>query len=158
MFGFGRVGVACVVVSALALGGCNGLGLSASEQGVFALAGSTGNTGPAADALELAKEQFRERNFGLAEQGFRTIVEKEADNAEAWLGLAASYDQLRRFDLADRAYGQVLTLNGESVPLINNRAYSYMLRGDKPRARAEFARAQRLDPANAFVKNNLSAL
>lgn len=162
---FKFVGVLTVLLASSALGGCNVAGLpglnsagDSSGAGVFALANPAGTTGPGVNALEEAKEQFRERNFGLAEQGFRTIVEKEAGNAEAWLGLAASYDQLRRFDLADRAYGQVLKLNGESVALINNRAYSYLLRGEKARARAEFARAQRLDPQNAFVRNNLSGL
>ena len=150
---------------ALALAGCNGHGfpgLSASSSGEaagpFALAAPNGNTPPAVDKLAAAKEQFRERNFGLAEKLFKEIVEKDTGNAEAWLGLAASYDQLRRFDLADRAYGQVGKLAGESAVLHNNRGYSYLLRGERARARAEFARAQRLDPQNAFVRNNQSAL
>lgn len=154
-----------LLVLGAALAGCNAAGLpglgasSAGDQaGVFALANPRGNMGPAVDALQEAKDQFREGNFGLAEQKFRIIVEKEAGNAEAWLGLAASYDQLRRFDLADRAYGQVIKLSGESAALLNNRGYSYLLRGDRARARAEFAKAQRVDPQNSFVRNNMSAL
>lgn len=152
-------------VSALSLAGCNAPvlpGLTASttgeQSGVLALADPRGTTGPATNDLEWAKEQYRERNFGLAEQKFKAIVEKDTGNAEAWLGLAASYDQLRRFDLADRAYGQVAKLAGENAVLYNNRGYSYLLRGDRARARAEFARAQRLDPNNAHIRANVEGL
>lgn len=163
--GFRAARLAALLASALTLAGCNGQGLpglsasaSGDAAGPFALAAPNGNTPPGADKLAAAKEQFRERNFGLAEKQFKEIVEKDTGNAEAWLGLAASYDQLRRFDLADRAYGQVGKLAGESAALHNNRGYSYLLRGDRARARAEFARAQRLDPQNATVRNNMSAL
>ena len=131
-------------------------GAGASE--VQALADPSGVTGPGSNVLEAAKSQYRERNFGLAEQQFRAIVEKEPGNAEAWLGLAASYDQLRRFELADRAYEQVGKLAGTSAVLHNNRGYSYLLRGNRERARSEFAAARRLDPNNAFIQNNMSAM
>ena len=152
------------LVLAAGLAGCNAPGLPGLSAGpaaggdVFALANPNGNTGPAVDKLQAAKEQFRERNFGNAEQQFRLIVEKDAGNAEAWLGLAASYDQLRRFDLADRAYAQVAKISGPSAVLHNNIGYSYLLRGDRARARQEFLKAQRLDPQNAFVRNNLTYL
>jgi Flp pilus assembly protein TadD len=55
--------------------------------------------------LSLGKKYFRTINCGLAEKHFRAAVEKHPRDAEAWIGLAASYDRLRRFDLADRAYG-----------------------------------------------------
>src|SRR5580700_6085426 len=43
------------------------------------------------DDLSLAKENFREGNYGLAERYFRKAVEAGPRDAEAWLGLAASY-------------------------------------------------------------------
>ena len=157
--------VSCVIAAGLVLTGCETAGTpglvasSPSGQGdVQALADPRGVTGPASDPMEAAKEQYRERNFGLSEQKFRLIVEKDASNSEGWLGLAASYDQLRRFDLADRAYEQVAKLAGESAILHNNRGYSYLLRGNRARAQAEFARARRLDPGNDYVRNNMSAM
>ena len=55
---------------------------------------------------------------------------------EAWIGLAASYDRLRRYDLADRAYDQAMKIAGPSAEILNNKGYSYMLRGDyRPRPR-----------------------
>lgn len=149
----------------LTLAGCNApawQGLMTGGEGVGSagngLANPRGVTGPGSNELEAAKEHYRDRNFGLAEQKFRGIVEKDAGNAEAWLGLAASYDQLRRFDLADRAYAQVAKLAGESAVLHNNRGYSYFLRGERVRARAEFAKAQRLEPSNDYIRNNLAGL
>jgi Flp pilus assembly protein TadD len=83
----------------------------------------------------------------LAEKHFRAAVEKHPRDAEAWIGLAASYDRLRRFDLADRAYGQAVGIVGPTVEILNNQGFSYMLRGDYKRAHAALAAAQRKDPA-----------
>src|SRR6267154_2341041 len=66
------------------------------------------------DDLSLAKMNFRQGNYGLAEHYFQRAVELGPREAEAWLGLAASYDRLRRFDLADRAYGQLFQLTGRT--------------------------------------------
>ena len=60
------------------------------------------------DDLSVAKKYFRQGSYGLAERHFRKAVELHPRDAEAWLGLAASYDRLRRFDLADRAYAQAI--------------------------------------------------
>ena len=65
---------------------------------------------------------------------FRRAVESAKGDAEAWLGLAASYDQLKRFRLADRAYAHALRLTGPSAEFLNNRGYSYLMRGDLSRA------------------------
>ena len=150
---------------ALALAGCNSevySNLDASTGAGAPAASNTavtaGNVPPETCKLHNAKKQFRERNYGLAEKTFRDIIESQPRNAEAWLGLAASYDQLRRFKLADRAYGQVVKLNGPSVALYNNRGYSYLLRGDRRRARREFRKASGLEPGNQFVQNNLRIL
>ena len=74
------------------------------------------------DASELAegKAQFRDANYGLAEQHFRKAVELKADSAEGWMGLAASYDELGRFDFADRAYDQLLKVAGRKPQIVNN--------------------------------------
>jgi len=37
-------------------------------------------------------------------------VEKAPRDASAWIGLAASYDHVGRFDLADQAYKQAVLL------------------------------------------------
>ena len=110
------------------------------------------------DDLSLGKKQYRANNFGLAEKHFRRAAEQHPRDAEAWLGLAASYDRLRRFDLADRAYNQAVGILGPTTEILNNQGYSYMLRGDYKSARVKLAAAQRQDPGNKFVLNNLHLL
>jgi tetratricopeptide (TPR) repeat protein len=110
------------------------------------------------DELSLGKKHYRANDFGLAEKHFRRAVETHPRDAEAWLGLAASYDRLRRFDLADRAYAQAIGIVGPTVAILNNQGYSYMLRGDYKRARAALLVAQRKDPTNKYVLNNIRLL
>ena len=110
------------------------------------------------DDLSIAKKYFRQGSYGLAERHFRKAVELHSKDAEAWLGLAASYDRLRRFDLADRAFAQAIRLVGASPEILNNQGFSYMLRGDYPRARATLLAAQAKDPASRYIQNNLQML
>jgi Flp pilus assembly protein TadD len=110
------------------------------------------------EPLKLATEHFNRGNYGLAERYFRDAVEKAPRDVTAWIGLAASYDRIGRFDLADRAYGTALKLGGETIEFLNNRGYSYMLRGDFVRARTMFLRAYARDPNNPTIINNLQLL
>jgi len=110
------------------------------------------------DDLSLGKENFREGNYGLAERYFRKAVESGPKDAEAWLGLAAAYDRLRRFDLADRAYEEVIKIGGPTAEILNNQGYSYMLRGQFNRAREILMAARAKDPGNPYVENNLALL
>jgi Flp pilus assembly protein TadD len=113
---------------------------------------------PSDDPLRMGLENFSRGNYGLSERYFRDAVEKAPKDAAAWTGLAASYDRLRRFDLADRAYASAIKLTGETVQLLNNQGYSYMLRGNLTKAREKFRRAQELDPANPTISTNLELL
>jgi Flp pilus assembly protein TadD len=110
------------------------------------------------DDLNLGKKQYRAGNFGMAETYFRRAAEQHPTAAEAWVGLAASYDRLRRFDLADRAYDQAVKIIGPTAELLNNRGYSYMLRGDYRHARETLMAAAAKDPTNPYIKNNLDLL
>jgi Flp pilus assembly protein TadD len=108
--------------------------------------------------LELGKQHYRDNSFGLAEQHFRRAVEKGPKDLEAWVGLAASYDKLRRFDLADRAYAQAIRLAGATPEILNNQGYSYLLRGDRQKARRTLLAARAKDPDNPYIQNNLNLL
>jgi len=113
---------------------------------------------PSDEPLRLAIEHFNRGNYGLAQQYFRDAVEKAPKDGSAWIGLAASYDHLGRFDLADQAYRQALKLVGETVALLNNRGYSYMLRGNLIAARKYFLKAYEREPGNPIILNNLKLL
>jgi tetratricopeptide (TPR) repeat protein len=110
------------------------------------------------DDLSLGKKYFRAADFGLAERHFRRGVELHPRDLEAWIGLAACYDRLRRFDLADRAYDQAMKIAGPTPEILNNIGYSYMLRGDYRRARETLLQAQAQDPGNPYIRNNLELL
>ena len=108
--------------------------------------------------LETGKARFREANYGLAEKHFRKAVELRGDNAEAWLGLAASYDELGRFDFADRAYEQLLKVAGRKPRIVNNMGYSQLLRGNEKKARALLLEARRGMTDTTVVDANLALL
>lgn len=113
---------------------------------------------PDNEVFTVAKVQFAEGNFGHAARYYERAVEVEPNNGEAWLGLAASYDRLRRFDLADRAYREAGRLIGDRAEYYNNIGYSYLLRGDVAKARSNLLRAHELDPTSPAIRNNLDML
>jgi len=113
---------------------------------------------PSDQPARLGIQRFYEGNFGLAQQYFQDAVEKSPGDVTSWIGLAASYDRLARFDLADQAYAAATKLEGVTVRLLNNEGYSYMLRGDLKAARAKFQSALKLDPNNQTTLNNIKLL
>jgi Flp pilus assembly protein TadD len=113
---------------------------------------------PSDEPVRLGLEHFNRGNYGLSQRYFNDAVEKAPRDVTAWVGLAASYDRLRRFDLADQAYAQAIRLWGETVQILNDQGYSYMLRGDLTLARKKFAKAYELDPGNPTIANNLELL
>jgi cytochrome c-type biogenesis protein CcmH/NrfG len=110
------------------------------------------------DHLSLGRKYFRAANFDHAERHFRRAVELYPRDLESWIGLAACYDRLRRFDLADRAYDQAMKIAGPTPEILNNLGYSFMLRADYRRARETLLQAQAQDPGNPYVRNNLELL
>jgi Flp pilus assembly protein TadD len=175
---------ALAVVSGLALTGCNSTGssshldatstsaVSPADLGVDSHGGIIGAAWPSIPAsnqasikgdesrpyLELGREDFKGDNFGNAEKNFRRAVEIRPDSFEAWAGLAASYDQLGRFDLADRAYDQLMKLRKNDARVMNNRGYSYLLRGDYAKAESWLEKAQMKEPGLEEVEGNLHLL
>jgi hypothetical protein len=110
------------------------------------------------DDLQAGKRYFRANAFGLAEKSFRSAVAKHPRDAEAWVGLAATYDRLHRFDLADRAYAEATRIVGPTVEILNDEGFSFMLRGDFVRAHKLLSEAQAKDPDNPYVQANLKLL
>jgi hypothetical protein len=51
----------------------------------------------------------------LAEQHYRRAVEATHQNGSAWIGPAASYDRLGRFDLADFAYRHAIGSKAKTI-------------------------------------------
>lgn len=113
---------------------------------------------PGDEDTRLGQSHLLAGDYGLAEQYYRRAVEATYQNGAAWIGLAASYDRLGRFGLADRAYWHASRLEGENYVILNNRGYSYLLRGDIRRARRLFDRAWQLAPGDPTIANNIAVL
>jgi len=113
---------------------------------------------PDDEVLRVAKTHFAEGNYGHAARYYERAVEVAPGDGEAWLGLAASYDRIRRFDLADRAYRNAARYAGHRPEYFNNVGFSYLLRGDVRKARSNFLKALELDPDNPTLLNNLELL
>jgi Flp pilus assembly protein TadD len=149
-----------VLSLALLAAGCNQPGLTPSPVPNPVTGQNPGDVKyyPSDQPVRLGIQRFYEGNFGLAQQYFQAAVEKSPEDVTAWIGLAASYDRLSRFDLADHAYAAAAKLEGETPRLLNNEGYSYMLRGDLKAAQAKFQQALRLDPSNQTTLNNIKLL
>jgi Flp pilus assembly protein TadD len=113
---------------------------------------------PSDEPLRLGLEHFNRGHYGIAERYFRDAVEKAPEDVTAWVGLAATYDRIGRFDLADRAYSAAIKLAGVTIEILNNQGYSYMLRGNLPAARRKVLQAYAREPNNPTVLNNLRLL
>jgi Flp pilus assembly protein TadD len=152
--GLKRNGWMAAVLAAAVLSGCQtGLGDLVSGEG----GPSVGLFASSQDSLRAkAKGYFRANNFGLAERTFRDVLEKNPSDAEAWVGLAAAYDRLGRFDLADKSYDKALAVAGRRPEILNNMGYSRMLRGEHDKAQALFAEAAALAPDNQTILANMA--
>jgi len=113
---------------------------------------------PSDKLVALGKNQFKAGNYGLAQKAYQQAVEVYPNDAEAWLGLAASYDRLHRFDQADIAYRKLAKMIPRSPEYYNNLGFSYMLRGKLAKARRYFLKAYEIDPSDERVRNNLAML
>jgi Flp pilus assembly protein TadD len=113
---------------------------------------------PSDNFVRMGKVYYRNGQYGLAEESFRKAVEQTPTDSEAWLGLAATYDQLRRFDLADQAYLRIAKVAIDDPVVLNNAGYSQLLRGNTASARRFLLRAHELDPDNPYIANNLALL
>lgn len=112
----------------------------------------------APEAIAEGRAAYRANHFREAERHFRRATQLDPRSSEAWIGLAASSDRLRDFAQADRAYGKAREIAGPTAEVLNNQGYSYLLRGDLKRARDTLTAAQKLDPGNKYVANNLALL
>jgi Flp pilus assembly protein TadD len=110
------------------------------------------------EPLRLGQEYFNRGVYGTAQKYFQDAVEKAPKDPKAWIGLAASYDHLRRFDLADRAYAQAIGLAGETTQILNNLGYSFMLRGKLAAAREKLNEAFQREPDSPTIQNNINLL
>lgn len=142
---------ALLCAAVFALGGCSTSGVG-DEIAIGAV------QTPGSDDVRTASQHFKDGSYGNASKHFRLAVEKEPNNPNAWLGLAASYDRLRRFDLADRAYASARKISGDTAEIMNNIGYSYLLRGELGRARQFMSAAYQRNSEDPRILSNIETL
>jgi len=113
---------------------------------------------PTDELITTGTVQFKEGNFGKSYALFKRAVEVFPEDPMAWLGFAASADQIGRFDSADSAYRVLATMIPDSPVYLNNVGYSHLLRGNLPLARRYFLKAYEKDPSNETTANNIELL
>ncbi len=105
-------------------------------------------------ALVRGREQFAQGNYGIAVDAFNAAVTFDPQSIRALNGLAASYDKLGRFDLAERYYASALDIDPESAVTLNNAGYSQLLQGNLEEALKLFEVAARYGPDNPLIAAN----
>lgn len=146
-----RIG-ATALVALVALGGC-----TVPPEHKFDPLGDLPTYGALSSEThtDAGKRYFRDGAYGLAETAFRKAIEDDHNNTEAWLGLAASYDHLKRFDLADRAYEVVIKQVGYTPTVLNNLGIHQLLRGNRKAAEKNLTAALSGNPESSVIHNNL---
>jgi len=91
---------------------------------------------PGADLLADAKGQLALGNVGLALEAFRKAARLHPDNPEAYAGMAACYEAMRRYDLAESKYQEALALAPHNAVLLGRLAAALDQQG-KSEAAAE---------------------
>lgn len=155
-------GTLAIAFAVLPLAGCNTLNFASPS----AFGGSQTDVSDVPDignytastALAEARNHFRNSDFGYSATLYKRVVELSPKDPEGYVGLGASYDRLGRFDLADRVYASLLQLSGATAQYYNNVGYSNMLRGNLSAALTNFRKAEKLDPNNAVVANNIQII
>lgn len=147
--------IAAVVLVALVLSGCSAGASSFGNNKLDVAEISNINEYDAEGALSQARAQFRNGNYGHSATLYKRVVELQPSNAEGYVGLSASYDRLRRFDLSDRVYASLFKLSGGTAQYYNNLGYSHLLRGDLTAALRSFRQAEKLSPDSVIIQNNI---
>ena len=115
--------ITCVLVT-LPLIACSSAEFRPRAVGSVAVNAST-----TLEALSEGRFQFRSGNFALAAGSFRRALRQSPESVEAYNGLAASYDRLRRFDLARRYYQEALAIAPDDPRVRANYATSLRMQG-----------------------------
>lgn len=154
-----RFGIVAMATAVL-IGGCSSMGgLSTWGDNKLSVAEVKNIEAYTAEgALAEGREHFRNGNYGHSATFYKRAAEMQPNSVEAYVGLGASYDQLGRFDLADRVYASLYELSGGTAQYHNNVGYSYMLRGNLTAALTSFRKARSIDPDNLVVANNMQLL
>ena len=143
-----RGGKFLLVTAGVALAAC-----STQPNGVEirAIADPSSKLRGGSDRLADARGQLALGNVGLALEGFRKAARERPDDAEAFAGMAASYDAMGRYDLAQLNYEAALALAPRSTALLAGLAGALERQGKKDAAAGVLAEVAQLNSAAAAL-------
>jgi tetratricopeptide (TPR) repeat protein len=107
------------------------------------------------DPVEQGRALLVTGQYGLAIDALSRVLHDQPDSVRALNLIAEAYDRLHRFDLADRYHAKALEVDPNSVAALNNWGFSYLVRGDKARAKALLERAVAVKGDQPVVLANL---
>lgn len=119
-----RVRPAWILVAALA---CTACGAAKFSPRIIAAAEAP-DAGPG-ETVRLAELQFRQGNVALALQQYRKAMRASPADIDAYIGVAACYDRMGRFELSRRYYEEALALDPSDKRVRHNFALSLRLQG-----------------------------
>lgn len=152
-FNFMRVGLGVAAAAMVAmLGACGQFG--DDFRPIFRFDGYNASD-EMADPIERGKAQFASRQYGLAIRSFTVALTNDKRSVPALNGIAASYDMLGRFDVADKFYNRALLIEPRSATVLNNVGYSHLMRGDRATGERFLKLAASIDSKNPVVQVNL---
>lgn len=105
--------------------------------------------------LEMARAAFRNGSYGIALNHLERELALRPDSVSALNGLGATYDQLGRFDVAQRYYFRALALAADPTTTLANLGYSNYLQGKSAEAAKILQLALSLDPGNEVASANM---
>jgi tetratricopeptide (TPR) repeat protein len=115
-----------LVVGSLAAAGC---AAAPGEVKIRPIADPGAKLRTGDDRLGVARGQLVLGNVGLALEGFRRAAREQPDSAEAFAGMAACYDAMARYDLAQVNYEAALALAPRDPALLTALAVSLQRQG-----------------------------
>jgi len=106
--------------------------------------------------LDRARAEFSRGNYGNAIVLLEAEIANRPASVAALNGLGACYDQLGRFDVAQRYYYRALDMAPESSTTLSNIGYSYMQEGRHEEAIQILELALQRDTGNITAASNLA--
>ena len=109
------------------------------------------------DPYLAGRDALSQGAIGLAVEQFRRALRSDPDSVPALNGLAVSYDEIGRFDVAQDLYHRALNLAPQSVQTLNNLGRSLIRQGDAGSAvpYLSLARERAQPPLVSVVEGNL---
>jgi hypothetical protein len=155
-----RLRFAALLLCTVALPGCAGSTVSNST---VALSPAVAQPELEDSMYQRGKRNFQQGQYGLALAAFTTSLQMNPGAIREMNAIAACYDRMQRFDLADQYYQQALSVDPNSAVTLNNLGYSHLMRGEQASSLEEvslawsyFDKARAIDGSNPVVTANLS--